>query len=65
MTEKEKGDSSDESFETMQLKKRIAEVEKPLKDAEMKAIAWATMIDIAEKKFNIPIKKKFKTKPSQ
>ena len=59
----EKGDA--ESFETLQLKKRIAELEKQLKDAEMKAIAWATMVDIAEKEFNIPIKKKFNTKPSQ
>ena len=54
-----------ESFETMQLKNRIAELEKQLKDAEMKAIAYATMVDIAEKEFNIPIKKKFNTKPSQ
>lgn len=52
-----------ESFETLQLKKRIAELEKQLKDAEMKAIAYATMVDIAEKEFNIPIKKKFNTKP--
>jgi hypothetical protein len=65
MVEKEKSDSPDESFETMQLKKRIAELEKQLKDAEMKAIAWATMVDIAEREFNIPIKKKFNTKPSQ
>ena len=54
-----------EPFETMQLKKRIAELEKQLKDAEMKAIAYATMVDIAEKEFNIPIKKKFNTKPFQ
>jgi hypothetical protein len=54
-----------ESFEILQLKKRIAELEKQLKDAEMKAIAYATMVDIAEKEFNIPIKKKFNTKPSQ
>lgn len=54
-----------ESFETLQLKKRIAELEKQLKDAEMKAIAYATLVDIAEKEFNIPIKKKFNTKPSE
>ena len=54
-----------ESFEVLQLKKRVAELEKQLKDAEMKAIAYATMVDIAEKEFNIPIKKKFNTKPSQ
>ena len=61
----DKPDSEKESFETLQLKKRIAELEKQLKDAGMKAIAWATMVDIAEKEFNIPIKKKFNTKPSQ
>ncbi|MBK9732395.1 MAG: hypothetical protein IPO83_14160 [Chitinophagaceae bacterium] len=52
-----------EPFEVLQLKKRVAELEKQLKDAEMKAIAYATMVDIAEKEFNIPIKKKFNTKP--
>lgn len=56
---------SDEEFEMMQLKKRIAELERQLKEAEMKAIAWSTLVDIAEKEFNIPIKKKFSTKPSQ
>lgn len=65
MAKKEQSHSEQESFETMQLKKRIAELEKQLKDAEMKAIAYATMVDIAEKEFNIPIKKKFNTKPSQ
>jgi hypothetical protein len=65
MAKKEQLKPEQESFETMQLKKRIAELEKQLKDAEMKAIAYATMVDIAEKEFNIPIKKKFNTKPSQ
>lgn len=55
----------EDSFEVLQLKKRIAELEKQLKDAEMKAIAYSTMVDIAEKEFNIPIKKKFNTKPLQ
>jgi transposase len=61
----EKQNPEQDSFENLQLKKRIAELEKQLKDAEMKAIAYATMVDIAEKEFNIPIKKKFNTKPSQ
>lgn len=65
MAKSDQPDPGQESFETMQLKKRIAELEKQLKDAEMKAIAWATMVDIAEKEFNIAIKKKFNTKPSQ
>lgn len=54
-----------EDFETLQLKKRIAELEKQLSDAEMKAIAFSTMVDIAEKEFDIPIRKKYNTKPSK
>jgi len=55
--------STGDSFETLQLKKRVAELEAQLKDAEMKAIAFSTMIDIAEKAFSIPIRKKASTKP--
>ena len=55
--------TEDESFENLQLKKRIAELEKQLKDAELKAIAFSTMVDIAEKEFKIPIRKKLNTKP--
>jgi transposase len=54
---------SDDSFENLQFKKRIFELEKQLKDAELKAIAFSTMIDIAEREFNIPIRKKLNTKP--
>ncbi len=53
----------DQDFETLQLKKRIIELEKQLKDAELKAIAFSTMVDIAEKEFKIPIRKKYNTKP--
>lgn len=53
----------EESFEILQLKKRVLELENQLKDAEMKAIAFSTMVDIAEKEFNIPIRKKLNTKP--
>ncbi len=53
----------EEEFENLQLKKRIAELEKQLKDAELKAIAFSTMVDIAEKEFKIPIRKKLNTKP--
>lgn len=66
MTKKKKPENqSIEDFESLHLKKRIAELENQLKDAEMKAIAYSTMIDIAEKEFNIPIKKKYNTKPSK
>ena len=54
---------TEESFEILQLKKRIYELETQLKDAEMKAIAFSTMVDIAEKEFKIPIRKKLNTKP--
>jgi len=54
---------SDDSFEILQLKKRVFELEKQLKDAELKAIAFSTMVDIAEREFNIPIRKKLNTKP--
>lgn len=51
------------SSETTKLEKRIAQLEQQLKDAELKAIAFSTMVDIAEKEFKIPIRKKFNTKP--
>ena len=54
---------ANESFEILQLKKRVKELENQLKDAEMKAIAFSTMIDIAENEFKIPIRKKANTKP--
>jgi len=54
--------SDDASFENMQLKKRIADLERQLKDAELKAIAFSTMVDIAEREFKIPIRKKLNTK---
>lgn len=57
------GDSSSMDFERSQLEKRISELEKQLKDAEMKAIAYATMVDIAEKELKISIRKKFNTNP--
>lgn len=60
--EKEKSQTTDD-FETLKLKKRIAELEKQLQTAEMKAIAFSTMVDVAEKEFNIPIRKKHNTKP--
>jgi len=63
MSNKKSKDSSESTFETLQLQKRIEELEKQLKDAEMKAIAFSTMVDIAEKELNITIKKKFNTKP--
>lgn len=45
------------------LQQKIAALEKQLQDAEMKAIAFSTMVDIAEKELKIPIRKKYNTKP--
>jgi len=58
-----KSETEEEPFESLQLKNRIKELEKQLKEAELKAIAFSTMIEIAEKEFKIPIRKKFNTKP--
>jgi hypothetical protein len=55
-------DSGDVDFEKLQLEKRIAELEKQVQMAEMKAIAFSTMVDIAEREFNISIRKKYNTK---
>jgi transposase len=51
------------NFEILHLKKRIEELEKQLQTSEMKAIAFSTLVDIAEKEFNIPIRKKYNTNP--
>jgi transposase len=63
MAKKQTTTKTEESFEILQLKKRIYELENKLKDAEMKAIAFSAMVDIAEKEFKIPIRKKLNTKP--
>ena len=63
MGNKKKTQVCESTFETLQLQKRIEELEKQLKEAEMKAIAFSTMVDIAEKEFDISIRKKFNTKP--
>jgi len=41
---------------------RIRILEQRLRDAELKAIAYSKMIDLAEEKFKISIRKKFDTK---
>jgi len=50
-------------FDYLQLQKRISDLEKQLQESEMKSIAWQTMVEIAEREFNISIKKKYNTKP--
>lgn len=56
-------DKLTESLDNIQLKKRIKELEQQLKEAEMKAVAFSTMVDVAEQEFKIPIRKKYNTKP--
>ena len=58
-------DISEDSFEELKLKKRILELEQELKESQMRAISYWTMIDIAEKEFKISIRKKYNTKPSK
>lgn len=41
-----------------ELSARIKELEKALEYEKLKSLAYNTMIDIAEKEFNIPIRKK-------
>jgi hypothetical protein len=52
-------------FEVQVLQKRVKALEKQAEESELKAIAFSTMVDLAEKTFNIPVRKKFSTKPSK
>jgi hypothetical protein len=69
MSKKEKGKPTlkveEQSNEILQMQRRIFELEQQLKEVEMKAIAFSMMVDIAEKEFKIPIRKKYNTKPSK
>ena len=42
---------------------RNSELEKQLRESELKSLAWQTMIEIAENEHHIDIKKKVDTKP--
>lgn len=48
-----------------QLKRRIVELEKALEEAKLSSKFYSTMIDVAEKEFKIPIRKKSVTKQSK
>ncbi len=54
-----------EELNPEELQKRIKELEKALEDATLKADAYSTMIDIAEKELKINIRKKSATKQSK
>jgi len=51
-----------DSDEVSKLNQKIKRLEKALEDAELEATAYSSMVDIAEKTFNIPIRKKSDTK---
>lgn len=50
--------SSSEASDNRALQEKVASLERQLKKEKLRADAYDTMIDIAEKKFNIPIRKK-------
>ena len=52
-----------QDVELTRLKMRITQLEKELEFAQIKATAFSMMVDIAEKEFNLPIRKKYTTKP--
>lgn len=54
-----------DELENLVEEERIKVLEQRLRDAELKAIAYSKMIDLAEDKFKISIRKKFNTKPSK
>ena len=55
---KDKENKNLSSEDNQELKNRIKDLEKSLADAELKAFAYSTMIDVAEKELNISIRKK-------
>jgi len=50
--------SSSEACDNRALQEKVASLERQLKKEKLRADAYDTMIDIAEKKFSIPIRKK-------
>nr|WP_297655726.1 hypothetical protein [uncultured Prevotella sp.] len=55
---KQSASPEDLSQENVELKKRLAAMEKELHDAKMAAAAYNKMIDIAERLYKIPVRKK-------
>jgi len=57
-----KKNHSDHPASNQELEKRIKELERLLEDEQLRAEAYERIIDIAEKEFHIPIRKKPNTK---
>lgn len=55
---------SESSLEVLQMQAKIKELEKALVNSELRATAYETMIEIAEKELKINIRKKSNTKQS-
>ena len=55
---KQSATPEDLSNENLELKKRLAALEKELHEAKMAAAAYDKMIDIAERLYKIPVRKK-------
>lgn len=53
---------TDESASNQELQKRIKELERLLEDEQLRSEAYERIIDIAQKEFDIPIRKKPNTK---
>lgn len=57
-----KMDAENSDKNLIELQKRIKELEKQLETSQLKAEGYELMVDIAEKEFKIPIRKKSDTK---
>ncbi|MYY46394.1 hypothetical protein EH153_00180 [Elizabethkingia anophelis] len=55
---------SSKLLDNLQMKQKIAELERALINSELRCTAYETMIEIAEKELKISIKKKSNTKRS-
>ena len=55
-------DSNNDDLDKAQLQARVKELERQLQDAKLKEEGYRMMIEIAEKQFKIPIRKKSDTK---
>ena len=49
----------DEELELIRLRKEVKRLERALDDSQLRAIAWESMVEVAEEEFGIDLKKKF------
>ena len=56
--------TQEEKDEKLALQQRIAELERQLEDEKMRSGLWQTLVEVAEEKFGIEIKKKSGAPPS-